>query len=361
MRSEWVRKSIALYHANSRRRILITALLIVVIFLLCVFSLSISRIDLSFTDALGIIWNHVTGDVPSRTEDYSEWWVDQVVINDNVPRTIAGVCVGGILAVAGAVMQSVTRNPLTDPYTLGISSAALFGTTVFVIFGFCIVPGLEGATAQVVNAFIIALIPAMAIVAVSGFKRLSPNMMILIGIAMMYMFGAFTTFLKFNADAQDLEEIYEWGLGTLVDVGWDSILPLVSTLVMLMLIMVFLAPRINVLGAGDKTSLTLGVNPRRLRALCFLLIAMGTAVAVCFTGSIGFVGLVAPHVARLFVGSNNRALIPASAITGALLVVGSDCIVRMLPTVLPVGVVTALVGSPLFLYFLYMQRKKSSW
>ena len=115
MRSEWVRKSIALYHANSRRRILITALLIVVIFLLCVFSLSISRIDLSFTEALGIVWNHVTGDVPSRTEDYSEWWVDQVVINDNVPRTIAGVCVGGILAVAGAVMQSVTRNPLTDP------------------------------------------------------------------------------------------------------------------------------------------------------------------------------------------------------------------------------------------------------
>ena len=361
MRSDWVRKSIAAYHSSSRRRLVLAAVLLLVIFLLCVLSLSISRVDVSFTEALGIVLNHITGDVPSRTEDYSAWWIDQVVINDNAPRTIAGVCVGGILAVAGAVMQSVTRNPLTDPYTLGISSAALFGTTVFVIFGFCIVPGLEGSAAQVVNAFVIALIPAMAIVVVSGFKRLSPNMMILIGIAMMYMFGAFTTFLKFNADAQDLEEIYEWGLGTLVDVGWDSLLPLSVTLVLLLVVMVLLAPRINVLGTGDKTSVTLGVNPRRLRALCFLLIAMGTAVAVCFTGSIGFVGLVAPHVARLFVGSNNRILIPASAITGALLVVGSDCLVRMLPTVLPVGVVTALIGSPLFLYFLYMQRKKSSW
>ena len=359
--SDWVRRSISGYRASSRRRLLYAAAILLVLFVICVYSLSISRIDISFGQAMGVIWNHITGDVPLRSEDYSAWWIDQVVVNDNAPRTIAGVCVGGILAVAGATIQSVTRNPLTDPYTIGISSAALLGTTIFIIYGVCIIPVFDGSAAQIANAFVFALIPAMAISVVSGLKRLSPNMMILVGIALMYVFSAVTTFLKFNADPEDLEEIYEWGLGTLVDVGWGALLPLAGTLAALTLAMSVMAPQLNILGTGDESSMTLGVNPRTVRIIAFTLLSMGTAVAVCYTGSIGFVGLVAPHVARLFVGSNNRVLIPASAITGALLVVGADCLVRLLPTVLPVGVVTALIGSPLFLYFLYMQRKKAAW
>ena len=361
MASDFVKDGVRKYRAAGRRRLLYSAALIVLIFVICVFSLSISRIDISFSQAMQVVWNHITGNVPSRSEDYLAWWTDYVVVNDNAPRTIAGVCVGIVLAVSGAVMQSITRNPLTDPYTIGISSAALFGVTVYIISGICIVPFLDGYSGQIANAFAFSLIPAFAIVAVSTFKKTSSTMMILIGIAIMYMFNAFTTFLKFNATEEDLQEIYEWSLGTLTSAGWGAVGPLIAISIILIVVMLLMSNRVNVIAAGDKEAVSLGESPVRVRIVCFVMISVATAVAVCYTGTIGFVGLVAPHIARLFVGSNNKVLIPASALIGALMVVGSDCIVRMLPTVLPVGVITALIGSPLFLYFLYKQRKKSVW
>lgn len=359
--SDSVRRGIREYRASGRRRVLYAAILVVVIALICVYSLSISRVDISFTEALRIVWNHIIGDVPLRSENYHDWWIDQVVVNDNAPRTIAGICVGVILAVSGAIMHSVTRNPLTDPYTMGISSAALFGTTISIVFGICVVPWLSGDSAQVANAFVFALIPALAVVVVSGFKRTTPTMMILIGIAVMYMFNAFTTFIKFNAEAEEIHEIYEWSLGTLSKVDWGDLVPLCAAAIVITVAAVVLSRRIDIVSLGEAEAKALGENPTRVRLVCFVLISVATAVAVCYTGTIGFVGLVAPHVARLFAGNSNRILIPTSAIVGALMVVGADCLVRMLPNVLPVGVITALIGSPLFLYFLYRQRRRSTW
>lgn len=284
-----------------------------------------------------------------------------MVVNDNAPRTICGVCVGILLAVSGAVMQSITRNPLTDPYTIGISSAALLGVTIYIVFGICVIPFLDGDVGQIANAFVFSLIPAAAIVAVSTFKKTSSTIMILIGIALMYVFSAFTTFIKFNAAEEELQEIYEWSLGTLSSTDWGSVATMVVMSIILIVGMVLLANKINIISSGDKEAVSLGESPVRIRVICFVLISIGTAVAVCYTGTIGFVGLVAPHIARLFVGSNNKILIPASAILGGMMVVGSDCLVRLLPAVLPVGVITAIIGSPLFLYFLFKQRRKSVW
>lgn len=329
--------------------------------MISVYSLSISRVDISFIEAMQIVWNHIVGDVPNRSEDYIAWWVDQIVVNDNAPRTIAGICVGATLAVCGAVMQSVTRNPLTDPYTIGISSAALLGVTVAVVYGMSIVPFMGHGTSMIVNAFVFALIPAVAIVFVSTFKKTSSTMMILIGIALMYIFNAITTFIKFNADPEQIAEIYEWSLGTLSAVDWDGVATLIAAAAASLLVLLVMANRINVLGTGDNPSVALGESPVRVKIVCFVVISMVTAVAVCYTGTIGFVGLVAPHLARLLVGNNVKHLIPLSFIVGALMVVGADCIVRMLPNVLPVGVITALIGSPIFLYFLYKMRRGSTW
>ncbi len=359
--SDKVEEGVREYRRKDRRRVVISLVLIVLIFLICVYSLSVSRVDISFTQALEAVWNHITGDVPVKSENYKEWWIDTVIVKDNAPRTICGVAVGAILAISGAVMQSITRNPLTDPYTIGISSAALLGMAVVVVFGVCIIPTATGVTAYIANAFVFSLIPVAVIMMVSSVKRMSSTMMILVGIAMMYMFNAFTTFIKFNAEAEQVHEIFEWSLGTLTGVSWDAVLILIGTSVVLTILMLVLANRINVVALGEKESIALGENPTRVRLVCLIIVSICTAVAVCFTGSIGFVGLVAPHVARLFVGSNCKALIPSSAIIGAMMVVGADVLVRSLPTVLPVGVVTALIGSPLFLYFLYMQRKKSVW
>ncbi len=359
--SDKVEEGVRAYRRKGKRRFVISLVLIALIFLICVYSLSVSRVDISFTQAFEAIWNHITGNVPVKSENYKEWWIDTVIVKDNAPRTICGVAVGAILAISGAVMQSITRNPLTDPYTIGISSAALLGMSIAVVFGICIIPMATGVTAYIANAFVFSLIPVAVIMLVSSVKRTSSTMMILIGIAMMYMFNAFTTFIKFNAEAQQVQEIFEWSLGTLTGVSWDAVLALIGASIFLTIMMLVLANRINVVALGEKESITLGEDPTKLRLVCLIIVSICTAIAVCFTGSIGFVGLVAPHVARLFVGSNCKALIPSSAIIGAMMVVGADVIVRSLPTVLPVGVVTALIGSPLFLYFLYMQRKKSVW
>jgi ABC-type Fe3+-siderophore transport system permease subunit len=197
---------------------------------------------------------------------------------------------------------------------------------------------------------------------VSSFKKMSPNMMILIGIGIMYMFNAFSTFIKFNADPDALQEIYEWSIGSVGSVvGWNAIPPLIIGTVIILAVGIYLANDINVLTSGDSMAKALGVKPVFTRIICFVAISISTGICVCFTGTIGFVGLVAPHIVRLFVGSDNKILIPASAILGAMMILFADILVRKIPGGLPAGVITALIGAPIFMYILYMQRKKAAF
>ena len=359
MRSE----KVAEYRRKERRRLVCIAAFIVICAALAFYSLSVSRFGVSMGDVFDSIVNHLTGNVPERGtgEQYYIWMLDRVIMEDNLPRAVGGIAVGATLAVCGAMMQSITRNPLTDPYTIGISSAALFGIALSLCYEVCIIPFFSGDAASIVNAFVFSLIPATVIIFVSTFKKMSSTMMVLIGIGMMYMFSAFTTFMKFNAEAETLHEIYAWSLGTLSKTSAETNLPLVAASILIMIFAMMVANRINVMSTGDNMSKSLGVNPVRLRIVCFLIMSVATAVCVCYTGSIGFVGLVAPHIARLFVGSDNKILVPASAVLGALMVVFSDVIVRLLPGGLPVGTITALIGSPLFIYFLYRQRKNTAF
>ncbi|MDR0524094.1 MAG: iron ABC transporter permease [Candidatus Methanoplasma sp.] len=351
-------RGVATYRALWRRRLLFTLAMAAGVAVLAVYSLSVSDFNITFAEAFSCLADHVAGVPP---DGYIKWIMTDIVINDNAPRAICGIAAGGSLAVSGAVMQSVTRNPLADPYTIGISSAAMFGVTIAVILGIAVLPsGLEEA-GVIANAFAFSLAPAAAILFVATFRKVTPTMMVLIGIAMMYMFSAFTTFLKFNATDDALAEIFEWGLGTMAGTDWSSVPPMAVSFAAMALFSMALANKMNVLSAGENASSSLGVNPARLRVACFVAVSLATAVTVCFTGTIGFVGLVAPHIARLFVGSDNKILIPVSALVGAFTILGADCIVRLLPGGLPVGVVTALVGSPLFLYFLYRQRKSMAW
>ncbi len=359
MRSE----KVADYRRREHRRIEYILVLVVICLALSIYSLSVSKFGVTMNDVITSIVNHLTGNIPQRGtgEQYLKWMLDRIIMDDNLPRTVAGVCVGATLAVCGAMMQSITRNPLTDPYTIGISSAALFGVAISLCYGVCIIPVFEGDNASIVNAFVLALVPSTVIIFVSTFKKMSSTMMILVGIGMMYMFSAFTTFMKFNAEAEVLHEIYEWGLGTLSKTDSSTSLPLIAAFALILVFAMVIANKINVMCTGDNMSKSLGVNPIRLRIVTFLMMSVATAVCVCFTGSIGFVGLVGPHIARLFVGSDNKILIPTSAVIGAILVVVSDVVVRIIPGSLPVGTITALIGSPLFMYFLYKQRKNAAF
>ena len=346
------------YHHKRPLMIIISIVLLVIILALSIYSLKVNSFELTFEQAFKAVMNRIKGIQP---ETYYEEMVDYVTIDVNGPRTVAAILVGMTLAICGSVMQTLTRNPLTDPYTIGISSAALFGVTISISLGINIIPWLDGDPGKIANAFIFALVPAMAIVFISSFKKISPTMMILIGIGMMYVFSAFNTFLKVNADEEKLQEIYIWSIGTLTSTVWEEIIPITIGCLLVLISFMVLSKRINVLLAGDNLSHSLGVNPVKLRIICFIIISVGVAICVCFTGTIGFVGLVAPHIARLFTGSNNKVLIPASALIGALMILVGDIIVRSLPGGLPVGVVTALIGSPIFIYFLFKQRRNAAF
>ena len=349
-----IKEQIKVYRAKEHRRVLFMLLIIAIIAVAAIYSCTIETMTIKFSEVVEIIRKAIYG-IPwdSRLEEVKA----DIIFDRSMPRTIVAILVGMSLAIGGAMMQSVTRNPLTDSYTIGISSAAMLGVTIGVIYNVCIIPGFNGN-----NAFLFALIPSAAIILVCTFKKMSPTMMILIGIGIMYMFNAFSTFLKFNADPDALQEIYEWGLGTVGSIhDWSPIIPLIVGTCIIFGVGMYLANDINVLSSGDNMSMALGVRPVITRIICFVTISVATGICVCFTGTIGFVGLIAPHIARLFVGSDNKVLIPTSAILGALMILLADIAVRKIPGALPAGVITALIGAPIFIYILYMQRKKAAF
>ncbi len=347
------------YRNFNHKKILFSAVCIAV----CIITLGVGvvsgKYNIGFFECYEVLWNHITGNV--ATDSVSQM-KDYVIWDLRLPISLAGLFVGAGLGVAGAVMQSSMKNPLADPYTTGISSGASLGATLAIIAGITIIPGLGSTTRTVVNAFLFSLIPAFAMIVISSMKRsISPAMMILIGVAVMYMFSATDTLLKVTATEEKLAEAYIWGIGTLGRANWDNI-PLIAAASILGVSFFTVCSKIlNVLALGDNGVKALGENPKTMRLMFMIVVSMMTATFVCFTGTIGFVGLVAPHIVRMILGSDNRYLIPASACFGAAFLMAADCLARELTASgLPVGVITSLIGGPLFLFIL-IKLRKNSW
>lgn len=255
-------------------------------------------------------------------------------------------------------MQSMMRNPLADPYTIGVSSGASLGATLSIVLGLSVVPFLDPQSSIIANAFLFSLVPVAVILLVTRFRRTTPTMMILSGIAVMYVFSATTQLVMLTADPDALAEAYEWGVGTLGKAKWTNVGIVIAIAAAGMVILSMMSRSLNIVSAGDRCARSLGVDSNCVRILCMVVISVVTAAIVSFTGTIGFVGLISPHVARIFLGSDNRFLIPASAAFGGLLLMLADCAAKVAgPTGLPVGVITALVGGPLFLILLIRMRK----
>lgn len=343
-----------LYGKGRRRKVMFVAVFLAASVALMFISLAIGQYRISPIHAYEVFFDCVLGNDVSSIDRYVIWDL-------KVPRAIMGVFVGAGLAVAGACMQSILRNPLADPFTTGISSGASFGATVAILYGVCIIPGLSHFSSIIINAFAMSLVPVAVIVLISRFKRMTPSMAILIGLSIMFIFSSTTSLMKLLADPTDLEEAYIWGVGTLGKATWDNIWMVgLSTMVPLFVLMA-LSRRINILSAGDRTSISLGVDPERIRLLVLVIVSVMVAVSVSFTGPIAFVGLIAPHVCRMVLGSDNVYLIPASAVLGSAITLVADCISQSISAVyLPVGSVTALFGGPFFLYLL-MRNNGGSW
>ena len=339
------------YHKYNSRKFTFILLCFIALIVCCGIALTIGQYDIGFFESYQILWQHITGNVQDVLKDYTIWEL-------RLPKIIVGIIAGSALAICGVTMQSILKNPLADPYTTGVSSGAGFGATLAIVLGASIV---TDEYSIVLNAFIFALIPTMAIIFVSKIKNASPTTMIMAGIAVMYIFNAFTTLMKLWSDPSALSDIYRWQVGTLVNIAWAD-LPLMTVITIAGVIFIqFASRKLNVLAMGDDNAKALGVNAENLRILCLIIVALITASIVSFTGLIGFVGLVVPHIVRLFIGSDNRYLIPASTMFGAAFLVLADLIGRtMFSFTLEVGVVTAFIGGPMFLY-LILRKKDNIW
>ncbi len=344
--------------STERKHLIMVFVIIIVTAIIAVYSICVTQYSISFQEALDVISNRMNHIEPT---DYRGELLDFIVWENLIPRSLIGVLVGAILGVCGCLMQSTIRNPLADPYTTGISSGALLGVTLCVIFEFSIIPGLNLDISMIVMAFVFALIPCSVILLISAFKKISPTVIVLIGIALMYFFTAVSTMFRYTGTDQSIAVIYSWSVGTLGRAGWDGVLPLMVTFIVMFFISMYFANSLNVMATNDRLAISLGVNPHRMRVVMMVVVSISAALAVCYTGTIGFVGLVAPHVSRIFVGSNTKILLPASACIGAFMLIAADSVARIIiPTGLPVGVITSLVGGPLFLFIL-IRQKKSAW
>lgn len=352
MGSEESKKAVNDYRVSEMRKLVFTFACVVAAVIVAGLSIIYGTMNLGFLECYEIIWDHLTGNIQDKLLDY-------IVVQERLPRVVAALVTGAGLAVAGCVMQSVLKNPLADPYTTGISSGAGFGATLAITLGVSIV---GGNYAIVVNAFVFALVPMAVMLAVGKLKGASPTMMIMAGIAIMFIFNSFTTVLKLHADPDALALLYQWTVGTVSDCSWTDI-PLMGAVVVAgTFVTQVLSRKLNVLATGDDSAKAMGLNVENMRIMLLLLISLMVATVVSFTGLIGFVGLVAPHVCRIFVGADNRYLVLSSAMFGAVLLEVADLIGRTViaPATLQVGVVTAFIGGPMFLY-LIMRQKRSSW
>ena len=334
------------------RKLFFISFFILLTILLCGISLSLGPLNFSVLDVYATVLDKLFPNFFAVPE-----LAPRVIWYIRLPRIIMAIVAGVGLAIAGAEMQGILRNPLASPFTLGISTGAGLGAALAIIAG---VGFAGGAYLLIGNAFLFSLIPTFVIVALARFKRATPETMILAGIAMTYIFGAVSSFLYYFSESEALKDVIVWMMGSLGRATWGNLSTISLVLVVCIPLLLWKSWDLNVIGAGDETAKSLGINVERTRIFIMIIASLLTATIVCFTGMIGFIGLVAPHITRICIGGDNRFVIPASALFGAAFLVGADIIAReiMAPAILPVGIITSCVGGPLFLYLIIMKKRE---
>jgi iron complex transport system permease protein len=294
-----------------------------------------------------------------------------IIFQIRFPRVLAGIMSGIALSVSGVVMQSVLRNPLGSPFTLGISNAAAFGAAfAIIVFGAGSMYSSSADAVMIANplmvtasAFVWSLVACFLILFVARRRGATPENMILTGIIASSLFTALTTGLQYVADDVELAAIVFWTFGDLSKGGWNELLLQVVILVPIMVYFYRNRWNYNALDAGDETARSLGVNISRLKLAGMVAASLATAAVVSFYGIIAFVGLVVPHMVRRVTGGDERFLIPGAALAGAAFMTGCDIVARTIisPMVLPVGILTSLIGAPLFVLLLVKGKGGSQW
>lgn len=340
------------------RRITIIAVSSVALILAMLLSVTVGSANVSIPEASASIWRMVTD---TAAPDQRSLMVDSIIRDLRLPRILLGLYVGIALAVAGAGMQAVLRNPLVSPFTLGVSSAASFGAAMSIVFGVTM-GGLGARYGLMGLAFVFGMSTVALIYLVSTVKGSGRETYLLTGVAVGYLFSAGVSATKLVSQDDQLRDITLWTMGGMWGASWEAVVALTPIIIVSVVLLYLKAGDLNAMSAGEDVATSLGVRVRRLRLSVLVLATLMASATIAFTGIIGFVGLVAPHIARMLLGGDARYLIPGAGVLGALLIVVSDMIGRVVlaPVEVPVGIITSFVGVPFFI-FLIMRQRRGWW
>lgn len=284
--------------------------------------------------------------------------LEVIVWDIRLPIALIAILVGAMLGIAGAEMQTILNNPLAEPFTLGISAAASFGASVAIVLGVSLIP-FAGAFLISVNAFVFALGASCALYMLTRLRGVTAETMVLFGIALMFTFNALLSLMQYGSNEIQLQEIVFWMMGSLIRATWTKIAIATALLAVLLPFCMTRTWKLTALRLGEDSALSMGVNVQRLRLEMLIVISLFAATAVSFVGTVGFVGLVGPHIARMIVGEDQRLFLPLSAIIGALVMSVTSIISKsLIPGIIfPIGIITSLVGIPVFVSLIYATRK----
>ncbi|MBN1523181.1 MAG: iron ABC transporter permease [Spirochaetales bacterium] len=339
------------YTRHVRKKAFLLGAGVILLFTVILVSLSLGAAVVPLDEIIRVLF----GDSSSR-----KW--HSIIFNIRLPRVLTAVIAGIGLSVSGTAIQSILRNPLGSPITLGISQAAAFGAALSVmIFGTGIMQSTGTGAIIITNpslttifAFVFCMLVTVLLVGISALKQTQPMIMVLAGISLGFLFQAGTMFLQFFADDVQLAAMVFWTFGDVGRTSWQEFFIILGTACAAFVYFFTQRWNYNALDAGDETAKSLGVRVSLTRIIGLSCAALVTAVIISFVGIIGFIGLVCPHITRRILGDDHRFLLPGSAITGAIVLLAADTAARLIliPHVFPVAILTAFLGVPVFIFLI---------
>ncbi|CAI8960935.1 iron complex transport system permease protein [Pseudomonas sp. IT-P44] len=338
-----------------RQRVLRKRLILVALAVLLVFSvlldLALGPASYSLKEVLGALFSPDTASAQVRV----------VMWDIRLPVALMAVAVGAALSLAGAQMQTILNNPLASPFTLGLSAAASFGAAMGLAFGVALFP-LAAQYMVPLNAFIMAMLCALLIHFLSMRRGVTAETIVLLGIALVFTFNALLALVQFFATEQAVAAVVFWTMGSLTKATWPKLGVICAVILITLPIFAKRAWALTALRLGDDKAASFGINVRSLRFQTLIMVSLLASFPVAFVGTIGFIGLVGPHIARMLIGEDQRFFLPASLLTGALILSASSVVSKTLipGAIFPIGVVTSLIGVPFFIS-LILGGKKNTW
>jgi iron complex transport system permease protein len=302
------------------------------------------------------------GDIIRALTTSGDDTVHVVIWEYRLPWTLMALLVGGALGLAGLEMQTILNNPLASPYTLGISAGAGFGAALAYVLGVKVIPNVPMEFVVPINAFVFAFLTCMLIMLIGKVRGFTSETLVLGGIAISFMFQSLLALLEYYASEETLQAIVFWLFGSLTKSSLIKAQVVLVILVIVTILLLLKSWKITALRLGDEKAKSLGVNTESLRVEVLVYISMLTSVAICFVGIVGFVGLVAPHIARMLIGEDQRFLIVGSILCGSLILSAGAVVSKTIVpgAIFPIGIITSMLGVPFFM-FLVVRGRKQLW